>query len=357
MLNTVTFSADLLHWYDSAAADLPWRRSSNPYLIWLSEIMLQQTQVTAVIPYFQRFTAAFPTVEALAAAPLDRVLKQWEGLGYYSRARNLHRTAQVIAARGSFPWTAAELQQLSGVGRYTANAIASIAFGEAVAVLDGNVIRVLSRLDDLVDDVSKPATQNKLWERATALLNQERPGDHNQAMMELGRMICRPRAPLCLICPVAKHCASFAHNTQGQRPVKPKKARTPHYDVAAGVIWHPSGDGRVLIAQRPAEGLLGSLWEFPGGKQESGETIEQTLIRELQEELAITVEVGNLLTTVDHAFTHFKITLFAFDCQLIKGDPQPIGCADWRWVRLNELEHFAFGKADQQVIALLGRNF
>lgn len=357
MLNADTFSTDLLRWYDSSAADLPWRRSNDPYLIWLSEIMLQQTQVTAVIPYFQRFTAAFPTVEALADASLDRVLKQWEGLGYYSRARNLHRAAQQIAAQGSFPQTATDLQQLPGIGRYTANAIASIAFGEAAAVLDGNVIRVLSRLDDLAEDVSKPATQTKLWDRAAALLNQDRPGDHNQAMMELGRMICRPRVPLCLICPVARHCAAFTNNTQAERPVKPKKAPTPHYDVAAGVIQHPLGDGRVLIAQRPAEGLLGGLWEFPGGKRESGETIEQALIRELQEELGITVQVGNLLTTVDHAFTHFKITLFAFDCQIVSGDPQAIGCADWRWVRLDEFDQFAFGKADQQVIRVLRKDF
>jgi A/G-specific adenine glycosylase len=346
-----SFAPHLLAWYDRAAADLPWRRTRDPYPIWLSEIMLQQTQVATVIPYFERFLADFPTLEALASAPLDRVLKRWEGLGYYSRARNLHRAAQQIASNGGFPTTAAGLQELPGIGRYTANAIASIAFGEPVAVLDGNVMRVLTRLYDIADDIAEATTRNSLWTMAEGLVPPSRPGDYNQAIMELGRTICKPRQPICSTCPLTAHCLAFQRGTQSERPVKAPKAKTPHYDVTAGVIYDEAG--QLLIAQRPAEGLLGGLWEFPGGKQEPGETLQECLTRELHEELAIRVEIGELLVKVKHAFTHFRITLHAYECRYLSGPPQAIGCADWRWVRLDELEHFAFGNADRQIIAEL----
>jgi A/G-specific adenine glycosylase len=346
-----SFVPALLAWYERAAADLPWRRTRDPYPIWLSEIMLQQTQVATVIPYFERFLAEFATVEALASAPLDRVLKRWEGLGYYSRARNLHRAAQAIASNGGFPADAAGLQALPGIGRYTANAIASIAYNEPVAVLDGNVMRVLSRLYDIADDISATATRKRLWALAESLVPPTRPGDYNQAMMELGRTICKPRQPICSACPLTEHCLAFQRGTQSERPVKAPKGKTPHYDVAAGVIYNDGG--QLLIAQRPAEGLLGGLWEFPGGKQEPGETLQECLARELVEELAIRVEVGGFFVKVKHAFTHFRITLHAFRCRYVDGPPQAIGCADWRWVTLDELDQFAFGHADRQIIAEL----
>jgi A/G-specific adenine glycosylase len=350
LLEPGAFVADLLKWYDGAAADLPWRRTHDPYYVWLSEIMLQQTQVATVIPYFERFLVAFPKIDDLAAAPLDQVLKLWEGLGYYSRARNLHRAAQQIVAGygGKFPASSAVLLKLAGIGRYTANAIASIAFNEHVAVLDGNVIRVLSRLYDIDEDVTTSAAQRRLWALAERLVPKIRPGDYNQAMMELGRTICRPRAPRCNACPVAKHCLALMHGTQHQRPVKAPKQATPHYEVAAGVIYNDQG--QILIAQRPAEGLLGGLWEFPGGKQEPGETLAECLQRELMEELAIRVRVDDQIAAVRHAFTHFKITLHAFECQYLDGPPQTLGCADWRWVGLDELAQFTFGRADRGVI-------
>lgn len=353
MEHLTAFRADLLTWFRDAAADLPWRRVRDPYFVWLSEIMLQQTQVATVIPYFERFIAALPTVRHLADAPLDQVLKLWEGLGYYSRARNLHRAAQQIVRDdgGQFPDSAHRFQQLPGIGRYTANAIASICFGEPVAVLDGNVMRVLSRLYDFSEDVTRTAARAELWDRASALIHTDSPGAHNEAMMELGRTICRPRQPLCLICPVRRHCAAFAAGTQAQRPMKAARAATPHYDVTAGVIRNAAG--QVLIAQRPAHGLLGGLWEFPGGKVEPGETLEHCLKRELREELAIEVEVLAPITVVRHAFTHFKITLHAFDCLHTSGTPQALGCADWQWTTLDELHRFAFGRADQRVIERL----
>ena len=346
------FAANLLAWYDATAAQLPWRASRDAYRVWLSEIMLQQTQVETVKPYYDRFLTAYPTVEALAAAPLDDVLKRWEGLGYYSRARNLHRAAQIVAASGGqFPDSVEGLTALPGIGRYTAGAIASIAFGVRAPVLDGNVIRVYARLLDLPDDVTQASTQARLWDIAETWLPDDRPGDYNQALMDLGRLICKPRNPLCADCPIRDHCLAFQHGTQNERPVKKAKAPTPHYDVAAGMIWNARGE--LLIAQRPLDGLLGGLWEFPGGKQEAGETLPECLQRELREELAIEVEVGELFTRVQHGFTHFRITLHAFTCRHTGGEPQAIGARAWAWVTPDELDRYSFGKADRQVIAAL----
>lgn len=352
---------DLLAWYDSQAVALPWRaRDADPlperaYHVWLSEIMLQQTQVETVKPYYARFLNAYPTIKDLAAAPLADVLKLWEGLGYYSRARNLHKAAIQVVEKfgGAFPQTAAELLSLPGIGRYTAGAIASIAYGVAAPVLDGNVIRVYSRLFDVADDVLLPSTQAKLWQMAEDFLPETRPGDYNQALMDLGRLICKPRAPLCKGCPVQQHCLAYARNTQDSRPVKAKKPQTPHYQVTAGLIWNERGE--LLIAQRPPDGLLGGLWEFPGGKQEAGETLQACLYRELQEELNIDVAIGELFAVVKHAFTHFRITLHAFNCRYHddSGEPEALGVADWAWVMPDDLERYAFGKADRQVIAHL----
>ncbi len=343
---------DLLAWYDRASVALPWRGEHDPYRVWLSEIMLQQTQVETVKPYYARFLEAFPTVNDLAAAPLDHVLKLWEGLGYYSRARNLHRAAQAVAAGGgTFPRTVEGLLDLPGIGRYTAGAIASIAYGLPAPVLDGNVIRVYARLLDLQEDVSEAATQARLWRTAESWLPADRPGDYNQAVMDLGRLVCKPRTPVCGECPLRAHCRAYAQGTQEQRPVKPARAQTPHYDVSAGMIWNDRGE--LLIAQRPLEGLLGGLWEFPGGKQEEGETLPECLQRELREELAIEVEVGDLFVKVRHAFTHFKITLHAFECRYVGGEPQTLGVLAWAWVVPEALDRYSFGKADRQVIAAL----
>lgn len=362
-LTLPSFSDDLLRWYDQQAADLPWRKlpgtgeaeadQADAYHVWLSEIMLQQTQVETVIPYFRRFLERFPSVTALAAAPLDAVLKLWEGLGYYSRARNLHKAAQMVVGEydGVFPSDVDSLLALPGVGRYTAGAIASIAFNVRAPVLDGNVIRVFSRLTDLPDDVTQPATLNRLWMLAETHVPNHRPGDYNQSLMELGRTVCKPRAPLCDACPLREICRARANGTQTERPVKRKKAATPHYDVATGIIRDEAR--RILIAQRPLDGLLGGLWEFPGGKQEPGETLPECLARELREELGIEVEVGAFFVAVKHAFTHFKITLHAFECRHVGGEPQKIGVHNWAWVTEDQFDTYSFGKADREVIAAL----
>ncbi|MBN1681581.1 MAG: A/G-specific adenine glycosylase [Anaerolineae bacterium] len=344
---------DLIAWFEAHKADLPWRRTHDPYVIWLSEIMLQQTQVTTVIPYFERFLERFPTVHALANAPLDDVLKLWEGLGYYSRARNLHRAARMVLndLNGVFPSTVNALQQLPGVGRYTAGAIASLAFGLDAPLLDGNVIRILTRLFDITGDVGLTATKNTLWELAGRLVPSGRAGPWNEGLMELGRRICSPKSPDCDRCPLSAHCEAYRMGTQHERPVKRPKARTPHYDVTAAVIERD--DGSVLIAQRPHDGMLGGLWEFPGGKREPGESLPDCLRREIREELGITIQVGRQLGTVRHAYSHFRITLYAFACRLVSGTPHAIECADWTWATLDELGQYAFPVTDQKIIRML----
>ncbi|MFO7682545.1 MAG: A/G-specific adenine glycosylase [Chloroflexota bacterium] len=354
----INIADDLLTWWDAGHAALPWRSTRDPYAIWVSEIMLQQTQITTVIPYYERWLERFPTVQALAAASLDEVLKLWEGLGYYSRARNMYAAAQTIIDEwhGRFPTTTAQLKTLKGIGRYTAGAIASIAFDEPVPVLDGNVIRVLSRLTDLPDDVTATSTQKHLWQLAADLVSAQRPGDYNQALMELGQTVCLPQNPRCLLCPLAKPCLARQRGTQLERPVKPPRKHTPHYDVAAGIIWQNGQmgpDAKFLIAQRPLSGLLGGLWEFPGGKQEKGETLAEALKREIREELAIDIQVGEFQTRINHAYTHFRITLHAFHAAHLSGEPQHIGVQDHAWVTLSDLDRYAFAVTDRKIIASL----
>jgi A/G-specific adenine glycosylase len=217
--------------------------------------------------------------------------------------------------------------------------------------LDGNVIRVLSRLYDLPDDVTQTSIKKRLWQMAAELVPQQRPGAYNQALMELGQTVCVSASPKCHECPLANMCLARARGTQLERPVRPPRRKTPHYEVTAGIIWR--GDGRFLIAQRPFEGLLGGLWEFPGGKQEDGERLPETLKREIEEELAIKIEVGEKLTVVKHAFTHFRITLHAFHARYVSGRPQHIGVADHAWVEMGELDLYAFAKTDRQIIRAL----
>ncbi len=354
----------LLAWWDHDHAKLPWRESRDPYAIWVSEIMLQQTQITTVIPYYTRWMRRFPDVGTLASAPLADVLKMWEGLGYYSRGRNLHAAAQMVMAEfdGHIPTTAAELMRLKGIGRYTAGAIASIAFDHPEPVLDGNVIRVLSRLINLAADVTKNETKKQLWQLAADLVPQKRPGDYNQALMELGQTICLPANPKCLLCPLIDQCVARQSGTQHERPVRPLRKRTPHYDVVAGIIWQTgerAATAPLLIAQRPLNGLLGGLWEFPGGKQENGETYPQTLKREIKEELAIDIHVqqDGYLTSIKHAYTHFRITLHAYQATYNSGNIQHIGVADHAWVTLADLDNYAFAVTDRKIINALRKSF
>lgn len=349
-----TLHHDLLTWYDDQARTLPWRSDPTPYRVWISEMMLQQTQVTTVLPYFERWMTKFPTVIELAEASLETVLKRWEGLGYYARARNLHKAAQMVVNEfnGVLPDTVEELRKLPGIGAYTAGAIASIAFGRNAVALDGNLKRVFARLMAYETPINTPSAEKDLWAIAEVLLPDERAGDWNQALMDLGATICLPRNPRCLLCPLRDECRANQLGLVHELPRKNARAPRPHYTVVAGVIWNQAYD-HLLIAQRPHDKMLGGLWEFPGGKVEAGETLEVALQRELQEELAIEVEVGNELTIVDHAYTHFSITLHAFHCTHTGGSPQSIGVADFRWCRPDELLELPYPKTDLQIIQAL----
>lgn len=364
MPNPSTIVHTLTRWHPDQQRALPWRDRAagdrDAYRVWISEIMAQQTRMETVVGYFQRWMERFPTVQDLAGADQQEVLKLWEGLGYYARARNLHRAARIIVAEhgGVFPRTRRDVLALPGIGAYTAGAILSTAFGQAEPILDGNVKRVLARLWDVDRPITDRDVEKELWELARSVVDAAPPGQAgvvNEGLMELGATICTPTSPRCLLCPLAKECAALAAGTQAQRPIIPKRKKTPHFDVTAGVIWQ--GDpfaSRLLIAQRPQTGMLGGLWEFPGGKLESTDAdLPACLRREIQEELGIEIVVGAPVTTVKHAYTHFRITLHAFHARHTGGQPQALGCAAWRWIMLDELDAYPFPVTDGKIIGAL----
>jgi len=295
---------------------------------------------------------AFPTVHALAKAHIDHVLKVWEGLGYYTRARNLHKAARIIACErgGQFPRSAAEWQDLPGVGRYTSGAIASITLREQVAVLDGNVKRVLSRLFNIAESIDEGKTEQHLWFLAQALVPAKAPGDFNQAMMELGARVCTPKKPKCGQCPIRNHCDAHRAGVQEQRPVRRAKKKTPHHEIVVGVICKR---GWFLIGKRPPAGLLGGLWEFPGGKVRKSETHRQALVREIWEEMGIRVKVEGLVSVVDHAYSHFKVTLNVYRCSHLGGRLKPHAHTQLKWVPRAHFGRYAFPKANHKFLHLL----
>jgi A/G-specific adenine glycosylase len=347
------FSRKLLDWYQRHKRALPWRGIADPYRVWISEIMLQQTQVETVKPYYERWLARFPTVQVLAGAPLQNVLAAWEGLGYYSRAHNLHRAAKMVVAElgGELPGTVAGLLALPGIGRYTAGAIASIAFGADAAVLDGNVKRVLARAFDFRSDVKSPAGAKALWTLAESLVPRGRAGDYNQALMDLGATVCTPRAPACPICPERGLCAARRLGVQLQRPVRPARRARPERVYAAGVVRKA---GRVLLGQRSTDELLGGLWAFPAAECLPGAELGEGLRRALRADWGIDVTLGPQVQTLHHGFTHFKLTLHLFECRWRAGRLKR-GAGPRRWVRLDDLDSYPMGKTDRQIAIELVR--
>ncbi len=341
--------AALVAWYQQNRRILPWREDPQPYRVWVSEIMLQQTQVDTVIPYFERFLAQFPTLETLANADQESVLKAWEGLGYYSRARNLHKAAKTVIQdwQGTIPDTYENLQKLPGLGPYCAAAVTSIAFGHPVPVVDGNVIRVFARFWGIEDDIRQPKVRNLIFDRLTPIIQAFNPSDFNQAMMELGALICKPKSPLCHQCPLATDCVAYQTQQTDRLPVKSKAAPVPHHTIVVGVIWK---DGKILVGKRRQDQMLGGLWEFPGGKCEPNESLEEALKREVLEETGLNVKVGPPYCTVQHAYTHFKITLHAFPCEIISGKIVAKSAEELRWVALGELKELPFPKANLTVL-------
>lgn len=337
----------LLAWYHKNKRTLPWRGHPNPYAVWISEIMLQQTRVETVIPYFEKWMQRFPTVQALADASEQEALNAWEGLGYYSRARSLHKAAQVVVRDfgGKLPQSMDELMKLPGIGRYTAGAIASIAFGADEPALDGNLKRVYARLFDVTEPVDSPKGEKLLWEIARQNLPKGRAGDFNQALMDLGASLCLPKNPRCLLCPLMDLCRARQNGTQELRPVKKPKKAVPHHIHAAGVIVRR---GKVLLAQRPARGLLGGMWEFPNGRVEADPAGE--LAQVLEAGYRLKVQRKEALGVVQHAYTHFRVTVHVFQCDLLAmSDASSVV----RWVAIGKLEEYPMGKIDRWIAKVL----
>lgn len=351
--NLPSFRSQLLNWFAETKRQLPWRNSNDPYAIWVSEVMLQQTQTRKVLEYYQRFLKKFPSIRALARAELDEVLKAWEGLGYYARARNLHKAAKEIVATfgGKIPSDYETLRQVKGIGPYTAAAVASIAFAQPKAVVDGNVIRVISRLFLIRKNPKEKLVKASISDYAQHLLDRDCPGDFNEAMMELGATLCTPRRPSCMFCPISEFCTAYQKLDDPARlPVKASPKEAPHYNIAAGLIWD---EGYIFIDRRQENGLLGGMWEFPGGKIKDGETPQEAIKREIRKEIDLEVEVGDFFMEVKQAYTHFKITLQVYHCLYKKGEPKLTAATDWRWVKPEELRYYAFAAANKKIIQKL----
>jgi A/G-specific adenine glycosylase len=347
------FRRRLTAWYGRHQRSLPWRETKDPYRIWISEIMLQQTQVDTVIPYYRRFLKTFPTVFALAAAPLQDVLKTWENLGYYSRARNIHAAGRIIVNQfgGRIPDTLTEIKTLPGIGEYSAGAILSIAFGQALPAVDGNVRRILSRVFAIRKPVDDLVEQKKLRELAATLVPSIHPGDFNQALMDLGATICKAKTPNCPDCPIASICRARLLDLQSIIPVTRKAPAIPHRLAAAAVIRN--SEGLLLIVQRPATGLLASLWKLPGGFIDDVENMKTGLRQSVKKELGISIRVGAQLAGVHHVYTHFHATLQAYDCRLLKGGSEAPGCQEWRWATPADLKKLPLSKIDRMILAAI----
>ena len=327
----------LLAWYRAhGRSHLPWRQKPTPYAVWVSEAMLQQTQVATVIPYYRRFLRRYPTVKALARAPLTQVLDSWSGLGYYSRARNLHAGARAVVEEhgGKLPSRVGELRRLPGIGRYTAGAIASIAYDRPAPILDGNVIRVLSRLFGIRQDPTEVTTRNRLWELAGQLVPSDAPGDFNQALMDLGATLCTPRRPRCLACPLSAACVARKKGWQELIPRRRPAAPRKKIHCACALI---EKEGRLLIARRPLSGLLGGLWEFPGGECAPGRSRPADLARLLRERLGITVTPLAPRGRIRQTLTHRLLEIEAFHCRWSGGAVRPRWYGQTRWVRKKDL--------------------
>lgn len=331
-------------WFAREKRDLPWRGMRDPYAIWISEVMLQQTQVKTVSTYFTRFLRRFPDVNHLARADLQEVLKQWEGLGYYTRARNLHQSAAIIANQmgGRIPEDWNVFRGLPGVGDYIAAAVMSIAFGKPFAVVDGNVKRVLSRLFGMDDPVNQAASKKNFQHTADELLDRNHPGDHNQALMELGALICTPRNPQCRRCPINHNCRALKEDSVDRYPRRVPRVRTPQQHLVVCLVRK---NGRFLIVKRPAEGLLGGMWELPGGPLRPDEESAAACSRLMGQTVGLKITGSESIAVVRHAYSHFRIIMEVFVCDWLQGRVRCHGPADFQWIEPNQIGHFPIHRA------------
>lgn len=314
-LNIEQFQYDLLQWYKQNKRDLPWRQDQDPYKVLVSEIMLQQTQVDTVKPYFESFMETYPTIEDFAKAPQEDILKMWEGLGYYSRARNLHEAVKEVAASygGKIPNNKKDISALKGVGPYTAGAVLSIAYEQPEPAVDGNVMRVMSRLLNIKDDIKKPKTRKVFESAVENVISQEDPSSFNQGLMELGALVCTPKSPSCLLCPVQAHCQAFHQGIQDELPVKSKKKAPKPITMAVAVLRNANGE--VLIHRRPETGLLANMWEFPNHETDRQQDDDQMgqLVTFMKNEYGIDIQLTGHLFNFSHVFSHIKWNLAVYE--------------------------------------------
>ena len=348
------FQNKLLQWFARQQRDLPWRQTYDPYAVWISEIMLQQTQVTTVLPYFSRWMAMLPTVKTVAEASEESILKLWEGLGYYSRARNIRKGAQLICKdyQCEFPTEFEKILALPGVGRYTAGAIASVAFNQDKPIVDGNVERVICRLMDFRDNAKSKAMRNTLWQLAESWIPQGQARFFNQALMELGALICLSQSPSCLLCPVQTFCHAFKAGSTEQVPAKVQRRPLQSITTILAVIQKKD---RFLIRKRPVEGLMAGLWEFPNIHLSGDRDMQKELVTGMRKQHHVRITIKQHLSTIKHGYTSFKVTLHCFLCACNDHDPQNESVSV-KWVALHQLAQFSFPSAHVKLIRLLQDN-
>ena len=349
----VSLQQRLLGWFSANARPLPWRERYQPYQVWVSEIMLQQTQMERGVVYFRRWLERFPGIEAVAAASEEEILKHWEGLGYYSRARNIQAAAKQIMCDfdGSLPDSLSALFALPGIGKYTARAILSIAFQQDFPVVDGNVERLFARLFAIDEPVKSPATHARIWGLAELLLPQGQAREWNQALMEFGALVCGRGVPRCGFCPLTAVCQSFQTGTMALRPVSGGGQKRVHVSFVAAVIV---AEKLIYVQQRRPGTRWASLWEFPGGQLEDGESPAEAVIREVQEETEFAIDIQIPLPVVTHAYTKYKAIVYPFLCRLPSlAIPILHAAQDFRWLPLSELDALAFSSGHRQVVGHL----
>ncbi|MEN8190895.1 MAG: A/G-specific adenine glycosylase [Thermodesulfobacteriota bacterium] len=341
----------ILSWFETNKRDLPWRQNYSPYEVWISEIMGQQTQMERVVDFFERWMRAFPDLEALGRAPEQKVLKCWEGLGYYSRARNIRKCAEIIVKdhHGQLPADRDTLIRLPGIGPYTAAAISSIAFERDEPLVDGNIARLFTRYFNIDSWLREPATVKLLWKKAAQLLPKGRARDFNQALMELGALICTPKKPLCPDCPWSSTCKALAHGLVSKRPATRPGQKIITIEMATGILQHRN---RFFIQQRLADDVWGSLWEFPGGRLKKDESPADGVVREFSEETGFLIRVDNKITTTTHHYTRYKVILHCYSCRFSESPSSPLLTAaqDFRWVSCRELDNYAFPAGHRKLI-------
>lgn len=337
----------LLDWYDENKRDLPWRKTKDPYRIWISEMMLQQTRVEQVIPYYNRFLKKFPDIQTLANSALDDILKTWEGLGYYRRARYIHESARIMVSKydGKIPKNYTELKELPGFGPYTCGSVLSIAYNQPYPAIDGNVVRFMARFFKIESDIKLGQTKKQIEKIVLNLLPQDRVSHFNQALMEMGATVCTPIRPDCENCCCRKLCRAYNETPNPARIPKSKiKSKKKHFHIAAGIV---KKGHCVLISKRPGNVILGNLWEFPGGRKENNESLKETCVRELHAKTGIKVKVEKVLGSFKHHYSHYSITIHFFICKYVSG---AIKTHTMKWVKPQDMDTYAFSKVHKLVM-------